>query len=959
MRDITLEDTFHHDFTTRAFGTGIPTTLSGTPALSVKEGGNATPITAGVSVAVDTASVTGMNEATIVATAANGFENGKSYSIYVSTGTVDSVSAVGEVVGQFTVGLSAAAIDLANGTDGLTALKTGIDDIPTTAEFEARTIVAANYFDPAADTVALVTTTTNVTNQVTANVTAISDDATAADNLELMYDGTGYTADDTAPASRAQVANIGSVGAGGVNFDADTDNVLGAIKSITFVGVQTSGTFASTSALDGIFHVIDDTTDAIDIVYGFTVGGGRISTDVGFDGFLNSSNDTLDVFAFDFIGTDWDQIGTVAGQNGSANINEQFPIFQRHTGTGADLGITYIRFQATGQSNPTFNVDRLIVSAVASAATIGYEGGAVWVDTGLSNTNTESFVDGTVDRPVSTIAAAKTIADNLNIKIIHSLPGSSFTLSVSFDGFEFIGVGYTVTLASSISGTLFDGATLSGTGTGVLRPVFRNCEIGTVSLEPFIAEESGLNGTITFTAAGDYEMTDCHSSIAGPTTPIIDTGAGVGNVNLTMPDFQQGIEIRNLNTLGTDEFSISGTGQIVYAASSSGTVQQRGAWQVTNTGGVTITEDDTTSNVVDILVDTGTTLDTKLNDIQGASFSSGTDSLEAIRDRGDAAWTTGAGGSDRLLMVDTTIATLATQTNFTLTAGSADDKAYENLSIVVEDVSASTQKAVGMVLTYTGATKTVVLKEALAFTIAATDKVYILAENSLKSTVANRQLDVTATGAAGMDWANIENPTTAVDLSGTDIQLVDTTTTNTDMRGTDSALLASSAPANFGDMAITVTTGRITVGTNNDKTGYSISGSKTTLDALNDVAATDIVSAGAITTLSGAVVNVDLVDTTTTNTDMRGTDSAATAASVAALNDISVADILTTQMTETYAADGVAPTLAQAIFLVQQQLGDFAIAGTTITVKKLDGSTTAATFTLDDGTNPTSSTRTT
>ena len=50
--------------------------------------------------------------------------------------------------------------------------------------------------------------------------------------------------------------------------------------------------------------------------------------------------------------------------------------------------------------------------------------------------------------------------------------------------------------------------------------------------------------------------------------------------------------------------------------------------------------------------------------------------------------------------------------------------------------------------------------------------------------------------------------------------------------------------------------------------------------ALNDVAATDIVSSGAITTLAGAVVNVDLVDTCTTNTDMRGTDSALLAASI-------------------------------------------------------------------------------
>jgi len=71
------------------------------------------------------------------------------------------------------------------------------------------------------------------------------------------------------------------------------------------------------------------------------------------------------------------------------------------------------------------------------------------------------------------------------------------------------------------------------------------------------------------------------------------------------------------------------------------------------------------------------------------------------------------------------------------------------------------------------------------------------------------------------------------------------------------------------------------------------------------------------------------------------------------------AQILTTALTEAYAADGVAPTLSQLLFLVQQALTEFSIAGTTITAKKLDGSTTAATFTLDDGTNPTSRTRAT
>lgn len=68
---------------------------------------------------------------------------------------------------------------------------------------------------------------------------------------------------------------------------------------------------------------------------------------------------------------------------------------------------------------------------------------------------------------------------------------------------------------------------------------------------------------------------------------------------------------------------------------------------------------------------------------------------------------------------------------------------------------------------------------------------------------------------------------------------------------------------------------------------------------------------------------------------------------------------LTTAMTEAYAADGAAPTLAQSLFLIQQHLGESSINSTTKTVKKLDGSTTAATFTLDSATEPTSITRAT
>ena len=44
---------------------------------------------------------------------------------------------------------------------------------------------------------------------------------------------------------------------------------------------------------------------------------------------------------------------------------------------------------------------------------------------------------------------------------------------------------------------------------------------------------------------------------------------------------------------------------------------------------------------------------------------------------------------------------------------------------------------------------------------------------------------------------------------------------------------------------------------------------------------------------------------------------------------------------------------------VKQHEDAYSVSGTTLTLKKLDGSTTAATFTLNDGTNPTSLTRST
>lgn len=73
-----------------------------------------------------------------------------------------------------------------------------------------------------------------------------------------------------------------------------------------------------------------------------------------------------------------------------------------------------------------------------------------------------------------------------------------------------------------------------------------------------------------------------------------------------------------------------------------------------------------------------------------------------------------------------------------------------------------------------------------------------------------------------------------------------------------------------------------------------------------------------------------------------------------------VVDALTVDtLADSYAADGSLPTIGQAVLAIKQFLEERAVSGTTVTVKKPDGTTTAMTFTLNDATNPTSITRTT
>jgi hypothetical protein len=109
--DYTLEDTLDFKFTTRQFSTGAPFAFA-SGAIEIYEDNDIAQIIAAETLTLEFDGVTGLHNLRVAATAANGFENGKSYHCVVSAGTVDSVSVIGEVVQQFSIGRSAAAVRL-------------------------------------------------------------------------------------------------------------------------------------------------------------------------------------------------------------------------------------------------------------------------------------------------------------------------------------------------------------------------------------------------------------------------------------------------------------------------------------------------------------------------------------------------------------------------------------------------------------------------------------------------------------------------------------------------------------------------------------------------------------------------------------------------------------------------------------------------------------------------------
>lgn len=121
-------------------------------------------------------------------------------------------------------------------------------------------------------------------------------------------------------------------------------------------------------------------------------------------------------------------------------------------------------------------------------------------------------------------------------------------------------------------------------------------------------------------------------------------------------------------------------------------------------------------------------------------------------------------------------------------------------------------------------------------------------------------------------------------------------------------------------------------------------------------------SVGSIATggISAASIADDAIDAGSIKADAVTKIQSGLSTLTAAQVNAEVVDALTIDViADSVAADGSRPTIAQALLMIARFLMEKSVSGTTVTVKKEDGSTASMTFTLNDGTSPSSITRTT
>lgn len=222
---------------------------------------------------------------------------------------------------------------------------------------------------------------------------------------------------------------------------------------------------------------------------------------------------------------------------------------------------------------------------------IEYAGG-IWVDSGASNTNTVVGVDGIPSNPVSTLVAARTLADAIGVQRYYITNSSGLTLAATHESWKFIGLDRASILnlgSQDLDNSVFKGLSLAGTqgGTGIIKLV--DCTLTSLlALRPR-ADRCCIAGDITILTGSMLIFDQCYSGVPGNATPELTFSAGVTGLNFR--HYSGGLEVKAMTSDHTMSYETDGQ-LILNANCTGGAISARGNMSITdNSGNVTITKD--------------------------------------------------------------------------------------------------------------------------------------------------------------------------------------------------------------------------------------------------------------------------------------------------------------------------------------------------------------------------------
>lgn len=256
-------------------------------------------------------------------------------------------------------------------------------------------------------------------------------------------------------------------------------------------------------------------------------------------------------------------------------------------------------------SGPYLVSDTTTVENVGPYATIAVDyGGGVWIDSGASNTNTVFGVDGLPSNPVSTLTAARTLADAFGVQKYYIFNSSTLTLAATHNSWEFVGLDRASILSlggQNVDNSVFTNLSLTGTqGGSTYIKIVKCCLTALLALRPW-AYECIMAGNFTLLASQMVIFDHCSSGVAGNLTPEITFSAGVTNVNIR----HNSGGTKFINMTSDHTVSQEGDGQIIVDASCvGGHITARGNLTITDNGAnMDITQDAVynTTNVRDAM----------------------------------------------------------------------------------------------------------------------------------------------------------------------------------------------------------------------------------------------------------------------------------------------------------------------------------------------------------------------